>query len=130
MRGTQVCHGLHHHTEHEMDEGLAVRSLRTFIQRLVVLALMKMNKAFNGNVGKEWLPVAEYHGLPKSYHAAIAVSKRVNEFKLVVEYTAGNQRVYIAVFEPALNAGCQTPSGKISLRLRRCHRHGRIARHY
>jgi hypothetical protein len=86
--------------QHEIHERCAGALLGACVEGGIVVGLVGLDEAFDREIGEERVPAAEDEGSPESSHAAIAILKGVDEFKLVVEDGAGHQRVCLSGGEP------------------------------
>lgn len=91
-----IKQGLVQRLQHELHKrrGLAVlvRSAKGCVIGILPLAYHRLHR----QPGQHWTPQAQYQRLPQTPHPPIAICKRMNEFKLVMKYTTGKQRVQVS----------------------------------
>lgn len=95
-----LSQGLEQGGKEKFDELGGVRHFVASGVSVVVVLLLLADEIFHGEVGEGGFPLAEDEGLPKSGHAAIAISKGVDESQLIVEDTSGDEGMGVGGFEP------------------------------
>ncbi len=86
--------------EQKLDECGGISKLVADSEHLVIVLLSLADHGFHGQVGKKWIPATENECLPQATHAAVAVSEGMDEFQLIVEYAACDERMGIGAFQP------------------------------
>ena len=89
----QVFQAIPNNFQHEFHKPRAIRAGIRPAQFTVILRLTALNEFLNGQPEKQGCPGAQQQGVPHAPHAAIAVCKRMDKFKLVVKHRALDQRV-------------------------------------
>lgn len=70
------------------------------VDSLIVFILPVVDDGLNREPGKHWLPPGQQQSVPQSSDSPIAVGKGMNQFQLVMEYTAFDEHMEIAVPHP------------------------------
>ncbi|SMF58399.1 hypothetical protein SAMN02745962_04874 [Pseudomonas sp. LAIL14HWK12:I11] len=92
--------GLKQCLEHILDKRGCFTRLIGCGKRQIVGFLLLTDYRFYRKVCQDWSPTAKQQRLPEPSHSPISISKRVDELKLVVKYTADDQGVPIVFYEP------------------------------
>lgn len=83
--------------QHEFDKWCGIGPLISLGQHAIVVVLPLPDHCFHGQVSQKRFPRPQDQGLPQSTHAAVAIGKGVDEFKLVVKNATGHQEMLIGV---------------------------------
>ena len=110
-------HGLIDLFQHKLNKRSAFSLFGTLGDGIIIGLLVGIDHILHRQVRKSGMPTAEDKRLPQTSHPAVAVDKRMDELKLIVEYAATYQQVVVGILQPVEQVGHQG----IHFISRRCH---------
>ena len=86
-----ILQGIPYDLKYQSDKAGTVRCIVRLVECLIVFLLPRLDKLLYRKPVEQLLPFPQKEGMPHPSHSSVAISKWMDEFKLIMEYRALDQ---------------------------------------